>query len=107
MTCEISRKRRAAVTKKQKTATKIMNRKRSAKGSIKMLTLAVPELHKVAKQAAEDIYEMRSLMYLYVNFSSTNFEFVIHSLHKSNFTLTSNKSLTTPVGVLRCPCMSQ
>lgn len=66
MTCEISRKRRAAVTKKQKTATKIMNRKRSAKGSIKMLTLAVPELHKVAKQAAEDIYEMRSLIYLFI-----------------------------------------
>lgn len=82
MTCEISRKRRAAVTKKQKTATKIMNRKRSAKGSIKMLTLAVPELHKVAKQAAEDIYEMRSLMYLYINFSNTNFEFVTHFLHK-------------------------
>jgi len=57
MTCEISRKRRAAVTKKQKTATKIMNRKRSAKGSIKRLTLAVPELHNVAKQAAEDIYK--------------------------------------------------
>lgn len=106
MTCEISRKRRAAVTKKQKTATKIMNRKRSAKGSIKMLTLAVPELHKVAKQAAEDIYEMRSLMYLYINFSSINFVFVIH-FYISNFTLTSNKSLTTPVGVLRCPCMSQ
>jgi len=46
------------VIKKQKTATKIMNRKRSAKGSIKRLTLAVPELHKVAKQAAEDICEM-------------------------------------------------
>lgn len=58
MTCEISRKRRAAVTKKQKTATKIMNRKRSAKGSIKRLILAVPELHKVAKQAAEDIYKI-------------------------------------------------
>lgn len=41
--------------KKQKTATKIMNRKRPTKGSIKRLILAVPELHKVAKQAAEDI----------------------------------------------------
>jgi len=43
-----------------------MNRKRSAKGSIKRLTLAVPELYKVPKQAADNICEMYSLIYLYV-----------------------------------------
>jgi len=107
MTCEISRKRRAAVTKKQKTATKIMNRKRSAKGSIKMLTLAVPELHKVAKQAAEDIYEMRSLIYLYITIVVAQTLSLSYSFYIKVTLLTSNKSLTTPVGVLRCPCMSQ
>lgn len=62
MTCVISRKKSIIVTKRQKTATKIMNRKRPTKGSMKRLTLAVPELHKVAKQAAEDTCQMYSLM---------------------------------------------
>ena len=53
--CEISRKRSNAVTRKQKTATKIMKRSRPTKGNINKLTLAVPELHNVAKHAADDI----------------------------------------------------
>lgn len=42
--------------KKQKTATNIMKRSRPTKGNINKLTLAVPELHNVAKHAADDIY---------------------------------------------------
>lgn len=97
------------VTKKQKTATKIMNRKRSAKGSIKRLILAVPELHKVAKQAAEDIYKLSliSMCKTFIILIIHNTFPVYHFIYINNFILTSNKSLTTPVAVLRCPCISQ
>jgi hypothetical protein len=57
MTCEISRNRSRAIINKQKTATKIMNRSLPTNGSIKRLTLVVPELQSVAKHAAEDIYK--------------------------------------------------
>lgn len=55
MTCDISRKSNSAVIKRQNTATKIISLKRPTKGSMKRLTLAVPELHNVTKHAADDI----------------------------------------------------
>lgn len=63
---------------KQKTATKIMTRKRPAKGSMKRLTLVVPEVHKVAKQAAEDIYEIYSLIYSMKKKTSYSLKHIIY-----------------------------
>lgn len=50
-----SRNSRRVVARRQKTATNIRNLNLPTRGSMKRLTLAVPELHSVAKQATDAI----------------------------------------------------